>query len=484
MNEKIKDITEIEKKVPLKSKIAYGYGCGAINVLGNIAFSSITYFYNTIIGLNAVLIGLVWLIFAAWNAINDPLFGALGDKTKSRFGRRIPYIRFGAPIFGLLFIFIWLPLYNPSNEWAIFIYLLVILFAFDSIYSVITLSFFILPAEMSISAKSRANILVYGNLIGALGTGISLIVPVLFLTGKSDLESVLPFLITMIIFGIIFSLLLFTASYNLYENKFTQIQEPLGFIEGFKETMKNKAYLIYVGSQFFWVLSNTILTTGVIYYVQYILNLEGIGSIIPLLCIFGMLIVFAFIVDPLLSRLGPKKFYTYSLLLHSLSFLVLFFTGWTLQTALVTLMFLGLTVASALIIGGVLNGEVLDYDELKTGKRREATYSGVNALVLKPAISIANFIFLITINFFGFQEKSRIQSDEALLGIMVAFTILPAIFLLVSALIMSFFPLEGPEWKQQKLKIAKIHEEKEKEYKSYLKEKSKNIKKKQDKTTS
>ncbi|MFO8019039.1 MAG: MFS transporter [Promethearchaeia archaeon] len=156
----------------------------------------------------------------------------------------------------------------------------------------------------------------------------------------------------------------------------------------------------------------------------------------------------------------------------------------SIQTALVTLMFLGLTVASALIIGGVINAEVLDYDELKTGKRREATYSGVNALILKPAISIANFIFLITINFFGFQEKSNIQSDEALLGIMVGFTILPAIFLLVSALIMSFFPLEGPEWEQKKLKIAKMHKVKQKEYKSYLKNIDNNIKKEKDKTTS
>ncbi|MFW9972600.1 MAG: MFS transporter [Candidatus Odinarchaeota archaeon] len=94
-------------KLPLKSKLAYG-GLGAgISLPSQIAFSAITFFYNVKLGLRPDLIGLAWMIFSVWNAVNDPLFGFIGDRTKSeKYGRRIPYIRFGAPIYGNINILI------------------------------------------------------------------------------------------------------------------------------------------------------------------------------------------------------------------------------------------------------------------------------------------------------------------------------------------------------------------------------------------
>jgi len=104
------------EKLSVKTKLAYGgFGAG-INLPSQIAFSAITFFYNTILGLSAELIGIAWLIFSIWNMMNDPLFGFIEDRTKSeKYGRRIPYIRFGAPIYGLLFILCWF-LYPSSRN--------------------------------------------------------------------------------------------------------------------------------------------------------------------------------------------------------------------------------------------------------------------------------------------------------------------------------------------------------------------------------
>ncbi|MFW9867924.1 MAG: MFS transporter, partial [Candidatus Thorarchaeota archaeon] len=72
-----------KEKLSLKTKIAYG-GLGAgIGLPNNIAFSAITFFFNTKLGLNAGFIGIAWLIFSIWNAINDPIFGFIEDHTKS-----------------------------------------------------------------------------------------------------------------------------------------------------------------------------------------------------------------------------------------------------------------------------------------------------------------------------------------------------------------------------------------------------------------
>ncbi len=59
------------------------------------AAGALTYYFVNLRGLSTYYTGIVWLLFGIWNAVNDPLFGYISDRTKSNLGRRIPYIRFG-----------------------------------------------------------------------------------------------------------------------------------------------------------------------------------------------------------------------------------------------------------------------------------------------------------------------------------------------------------------------------------------------------
>jgi len=77
----------------------------ACQVFGN----RIPFYYVDILGLNAATAGILWTIYGLWNAINDPLMGQLSDRTRSKFGRRVPYVAFGAIPLGLSFFFLWTP---------------------------------------------------------------------------------------------------------------------------------------------------------------------------------------------------------------------------------------------------------------------------------------------------------------------------------------------------------------------------------------
>ena len=113
----------------------------------------------------------------------------------------------------------------------------------------------------------------------------------------------------------------------------------------------------------------------------------------------------------------------------------------------------------------VMFGDTIDNDELITGKRREAVYGGVNALVNKPAISIANWIFLLTIASFGFVADKQNQTEMAITGVLVAMGVIPAILIGVSAIVLYLlYPLDGPEWRKKKNYIMELHQKKEKEY--------------------
>jgi GPH family glycoside/pentoside/hexuronide:cation symporter len=426
------------------------------------------------LGLDAELIGIGWLIFSVWNALNDPIFGYIQDRTKTKLGRRIPYLRYGAPVYGILFIIIWFPFVDISNKVALFFYFELMLFSFDTIFTIVGLITYALPAEMAISSNERANLMVYSTLLGAIGYIVNFILPVLLLTGDVSTSINPDFLVTMIVLGITCAVIIFISSYFLKENKFTQLEESLGVIDAVKETFKNKPFLINEVSVFTLLVASTTLTTAIFYYVQYVLKLSGFMTMAPLLLIFLTIFVFTYIYGTkIIPRYGLKKVNIFGLVFSGLSFILLFLTGWAFDTAIPSLLLIGIGLSALMLTAPIIFADTVDYDETRTKKRRETTYSGIEALITKPAISIANWLFLLSIASFGFQPNSAIQTESAIFGIMLGFTIIPAVFVLFGALVMKFYPLDGSKWEAQKLELKKIHEQKEKEYLEYLKKQEK-----------
>ncbi|MFW9897638.1 MAG: MFS transporter [Candidatus Thorarchaeota archaeon] len=469
-----KDETLFEEYIPRKSKLAYGALNGANGVLSGIAFSAITFYYNVKLGLSAPLIGIAWLLFAIWNTINDPLFGYIQDRTKSeKYGRRIPYVRFGAPIIGILFIICWFPFVDRTDELGLFLNLLIVLLLFDTLFTIIGLIGFALPAEMSITQKARAELVAYGVIFTSIGFLISFIIPVFLLTGDKSTNIDPMFLIAMILIGIVCAFIIFMSSFFLKENLYTQLEEPLGLIDTIKETFKNRPFLKYEISNFSFLLAQTIFTTGIFYYINFVLNLSGFLTIVPLLLVFLMVFIFTPIFSKIAGKHGFKKVYIFGLAFTGVISISFLFLGWSFLTAIIPLLLLGIGFSALILLRPAIMADVIDFDETRTGKRRETSYGGMNAVIEKPAISIANWIFLFVIAYFGFQAKAQTQSKNAQLGIMIALALIPAIFVLFSALIMKYFPLDGPEWNKQKLELKKIHDEKEKKYIKYLKEQGK-----------
>lgn len=465
----------VEELLPVKTKVAFGSAAASSAALQGIFFGAITFFYNYKLGLSGSLVGIAWLLFAAWNAINDPLFGYLEDRTRSeKYGRRIPYIRFGAPIYGALFILSWFPIIDPSNEIGLFINLLIVLFLFDTIFTIIGLILYSLPAEMTLSSKGRANLMVYGTIIGSSGLLVSFLLPVLLLTGDKSTGLNPLFRPIMIIVGIVCAVIMFISSFFLKENKFAQLEEPLAFIEGLKHTFQNKPFLNFEVSNFSFILAQTILTSGIFYYVEFVLGLGDLTSIIPLLLVFLMIFGFAILFSHLVNRYGLKKVYVFGLTWTGFSFLLFFLLGWTFSTAIIGLMFIGIGFSAILITVQAIMGDIIDYDEIKTDRRRETTYAGVNALITKPALSIANWLFLLIIEAFGFTAGKSSQPISAQFGIMIAFCLIPAAFTLASSFLMRRFKLAGPDWIKQKKKLKKRHEKKEKEYLKHIQNKKQN----------
>ena len=245
---------EFNEKLPTKAKVAYGISQSAHGYLSGIGLGVIDVFYLKVLGADPALLAISWLLFIIWNMVNDPLIGILQDKTKTDIGRRIPYLRYGSIFYVLAFLWIWFP-FATVQEMLFWNHLLM-LFIFDTVYSMMGLIFYSMPAEMTVDSKERGNIMVYATALGAIGTIGTVLIPLVYLGDVPDPEG---FRIMMIISGCLAGLVIYIGSYFIRENQYTVMEESLGFFESIKETFKNKPFLIVEVAIFASVIMTQVL---------------------------------------------------------------------------------------------------------------------------------------------------------------------------------------------------------------------------------
>jgi GPH family glycoside/pentoside/hexuronide:cation symporter len=456
------------ENVPFKVKFNYGIGSFASGILNGLVFANLTFFYQIKLGTNADLLILGWMLFAIWNTLNDPIASYFIDNTRTKKGRRTPFIRYGSLLYGLAFIFCWFPISPLDNQIGLFFNFLTALFLLDTMFTIIGACFFSLPNEIAITAKQRANLGIYQVVFGFLNLALGLVLPVILLSGQEGTHPL--FGLSIIIIGLVSALILFISSYGIKENMFAQLQPHEGFIEGLRLTLKNKPFWLLMIPAFMIAMILPIFSTGLLYYVDYIIfNQSPLPIIIalPAGVIFGMIFSLYKI-----QSLQPKKTMIINLAIAAIGASLLFFLIRNTYLSSIPFFLLGIGFAGGSVANTVLMGDAIDNDELITGKRREAIYGGVNAVVTKPALSLANSSFILIIQFFGFNPPLQIggidikqpQTELALLGITIAFSIFPGLLLIISTIAMKFYPLDGSEWINKKKHIMELHAQKEMQY--------------------
>jgi GPH family glycoside/pentoside/hexuronide:cation symporter len=469
-------------------------GFSAVNtsniILSGLGLGSLDIFYLKFYNLDPRLIAISWILFAVWNAVNDPLIGIIEDKTKSNLGRRVPYLRYGAIPYTLTFLLVWFPFISHSqfglslfSQWypgidstdmGLFWNHLMMLFIFDTFFSMIGLICNNLPAEMAITSQERANIVVFSTIVGIPGLILPALLPSLLLGGDNPDKS--RFLVVMFIIAILAAVLLYGGSYFIKENRYTIIEEPLGFKESLVETFKNKPFLIMEITIFSLLILQETIFSGLVYLMDYVIVFTGwlsIVSLIPVAIVFVWALRKIYVKIPVI---GLRKIVLYASVIAIIGFFFMFVIGllWgpkvSVEMIAVALGIIFIGLMTFLIINQPLMGEAVDYDEIRTGKRRETTYSGVNALLTKPAISIAHFLAMSIMVAFGYDKNvsPSAQAASVSLGVLLSFTVIPIVCLTVGALAMYFFPLDGPEWIAQKRHLQEVHAQKEREYLEYL----------------
>ncbi len=447
--------------VPVKSRIAISAGDAATAILQSLAATgALTYYFVNLRGLDARLAGIVWLLFAIWNAVNDPIFGYISDRTKSALGRRIPYIRYGAPIFVLAFIFFWVVLPGTDgNQTLLFLQLLLALFVYDLLYTAIATSFWVMPYEVAVSNKARSSIYIWKIIFMVFTLVVPFAIEATVKPEVGDLAGIERFRWVMIAIGIVMGLIIFFSTFFFKEKRFAQQDEQFEFIKSFVECFRNRSFVVFEVLSFSIMFAQTALMTGIWYYFD-VLNMPR-GTLLPALAIGIVVGVVAWVM--LRDRWGVKRCTQVFTLLFSIGCGILVFFGRSLVPSFVGFFLLGIGFSGGMYLIPLMNGDVVDWDEHVTGLRREGMYAGINSFVTKPAISLAAWALLNIMVAYGYNQNltAAEQSYEAGTGVLVGWAGPTGVLMFLSFLSLFLYPLAGKEWEAIKAKLAEIHEEKE-----------------------
>ena len=212
-----KDVLERKKVVegeyvPLGSRLWLGGADCMIATLCNIMTGGgLTFFFVNYYGMDAKWSATCWLLFGIWNAVNDPLFGYISDRTKSKLGRRIPYIRYGAILIAGVFILSWVQWFSTGFNVQMFAQMLISLFFFDMLYTAIATSLYVMPYEMAVTNEARGKILFVKVIFGL----VSVAVPLVLLAQLENIlkQSLLRFQMIMTVIGVLAGVIVFFSTF-------------------------------------------------------------------------------------------------------------------------------------------------------------------------------------------------------------------------------------------------------------------------------
>ncbi|MBQ7995183.1 MAG: MFS transporter [Bacilli bacterium] len=470
-----------EKKVKHSSAAWLGAANSMTGLLAAFAEgTAVTVFYQNVMKLDASFIAVAWILFGIWNAINDPIYGWLADRGHHKLGRRIPWIRYGAPIMALCYAISWIPINSlAGNNWFLFFQMIIALFLFDTVYTAIASAIYVMPYEMAVTNKARSPIFLWNIGFSVISYGVPMVANGMLTTLMEENISVFPFVMAGL--GLVAGGIVFASTFFYKENGYVKEEKQPKMWEGIKQCVKNKSFLLFEVISFTVIYAMAVLMDGLNPCWEAWSGAEGwLGGSSQIVCLgalgvglIGSLILFVF----KNGKWGARNCTLIMCGAMGVGCIVGSFLGKYMIVLAISFFLIGVGLSGGLYLIPMINGDVIDKDELDNGARREGVYAGVNSLITKPASAIAHAVFTAMNAAYGFsaditketETGAKVvdyaaQPDSFKDGLFVSWMLIVGVLCLLSFVAMWFFPLHGKGWDEAKAKLAIEHAKKEEEY--------------------
>ncbi len=430
-----------QNSVPLLKKIAYSAPAYSLAVIGIPVYVYIPKFYSDVVGINVVLMGYLLFSVRIFDAITDPVLGYLSDRTVTKYGRRRPYIGLGS----FLVAGAMLLLFNPPQAGPVVetVWFGISIYALFLFWTVVTVPYESLGPEITFDYHERTSLfgmrdgfLIAGTLAAASAPAV---VGWLFgLPDTPDGERSKFFWIS-----VLYTPLLVGTAWWCFlvirERAARSGDADLHMLSGLRQVFRNRPFMILLLAYTISALGNNLPATLILYYVQYVLQSELADLFLVLYFATGILFLPGWIFVS--RRTGKKAAWVAAMAVNSGAFLGVFFLGpgdaW-IYGILVCLS--GIGFGATLALPSAIQADVVDYDELLTGERREGQYIGWWSIAKKLAAAVGIGAGLTILGMTGYTPNEA-QSPEVIKTLRILYALVPSVLNLAGLAIALAYPI-------------------------------------------
>lgn len=447
--------------IKLTEKIGYGFGDMASSMFWKLFGAYLMIFYTDVFGLPAAVVGTMFLITRIWDSAFDPIVGVVADRTHSRWGKFRPYLLWLAVPFGIIGVLTFVtPDWSPTGK---LVYAYVTYSLMMMIYSAINVPYASLLGVMSPNPKERNTLSTYRMTFAYIGSFIALLLfmPLVnFFSGNSkDLGDQQTGWTMAVVVIAILCIILFFGCFAWTKERVKPIKEAQNPLkEDLKDLFKNKPWWILLGAGVAALVFNSIRDGATGYYFKYFVVEEDYATV----SFFGMSFVLSGLylalgqaaniigviaAAPVSNRIGKRNTYMWAMIIATvLSVIFYWFDKEDLIWMFVFQALISICAGSIFPLLWSMYADCADYSELKTGNRATGLIFSSSSMSQKFGWAIGTAITGWLLGFFGFQANA-VQSEEAISGIKMFLSFLPAVGTILSVVFISMYPLTEKKMK-------------------------------------
>lgn len=447
--------------IKLTEKIGYGFGDMASSMFWKLFGAYLMIFYTDVFGLPAAVVGTMFLITRIWDSAFDPIVGVVADRTHSRWGKFRTYLLWLAAPFGIIGVLTFVtPDWSPTGK---LVYAYVTYSLMMMIYSAINVPYASLLGVMSPNPKERNTLSTYRMTFAYIGSFIALLLfmPLVnFFSGNSkDLGDQQTGWTMAVVVIAILCIILFFGCFAWTKERVKPIKEAQNPLkEDLKDLFKNKPWWILLGAGVAALVFNSIRDGATVYYFKYFVVEEDYATV----SFFGMSFVLSGLylalgqaaniigviaAAPVSNRIGKRNTYMWAMIIATvLSVIFYWFDKEDLIWMFVFQALISICAGSIFPLLWSMYADCADYSELKTGNRATGLIFSSSSMSQKFGWAIGTAITGWLLGFFGFQANA-VQSEEAISGIKMFLSFLPAVGTILSVVFISMYPLTEKKMK-------------------------------------
>lgn len=443
MGDKNKKGVQRTMKLSGKEKVSYGLGAVGKDMVYMLSASYVLYYYQDILGVNAIAMGIIMMIARVFDAFNDPIMGMLVAKTRTKWGKFRPWLLIGT-LTNAIVLYLMFAVPPAIDGSGLVAYAAIAYIMWGVTYTMMDIPYWSMIPAFTESGKDRENLSTLARSCAGVGSALATVLTVqcvFWFGGGNEREG---FKWVGLIYGALFFVFILITCINIKEKSTVEVEAPtVG--QMFKALLQNDQAMAVVIT--IVLLNTAIYTTSnlVIYFFKYDFGGEAWRDAYTSFNIFGgaMQILAMMLLFPMLRKFfSTMKVFYIATGMAILGFIVLLGLAFLDMSNILLLFIPGFFIFSANGILSVLTtiflANTVDYGVVKNNRRDESVIFSMQTFVVKLASGVAVMIASICLNVCNLSDDTSeaadaigATADSSVLGLRLTMTVLPMILLII-----------------------------------------------------